>query len=552
MQRQEPEDRMPAGVHEQQAADHRRDRRRHAEVDRHLRHHPLRVGRREHVADDGARHHHAGAGATCPAARGRTPAGRCVCDSAQPTEASVNTATPHSTTGRRPKLSDSAPWNRFITRKAEQVGRQRLLHLHRRGAERLRRCRRRPAGRCRSRTARACPGRPAARPASSAGRARAVGVGVHRGGERAARRSLQRELLQCKVALMTMPAPRAGAPGGRMHHAHPPTPAVAAWRWPPRPPARPWPARRWPVRAALVAAMTDGPFYPPRAWREQWADWDADLSRVQRDGRTLRRARRAPGPGAAGGRHQRPRHRRRRGRDLAMRCARRLPPPAACAGPPGSSTRASRASAPAAADARRRAALSHHQAGALPRAHAAHPRQAAPCQLRRSDARSCSSPATPAMRATSCGARWTPPTGRCWRCSCSRPQPTAACAGRRGRRWCCRPEESVKQADRPDSVRRALLRAPRRDRHSSGPCIAARLGATYPPAPRATIIVCLFGVAARRDCPFHPERALPAPGGCSVRGLRRGRAACATRCAGLRRPLAEHPCGTRSDSSLLL
>ena len=33
--------------------------------------------------------------------------------------------------------------------------------------------------------------------------------------------------------------------------------------------------------------MTDGPFYPPRAWREQWTDWDADLSRVQRDGRTL-------------------------------------------------------------------------------------------------------------------------------------------------------------------------------------------------------------------------------------------------------------------------
>ena len=27
--------------------------------------------------------------------------------------------------------------------------------------------------------------------------------------------------------------------------------------------------------------MTDGPFYPPRAWREQWADWDADLTRVQ-------------------------------------------------------------------------------------------------------------------------------------------------------------------------------------------------------------------------------------------------------------------------------
>ena len=36
-----------------------------------------------------------------------------------------------------------------------------------------------------------------------------------------------------------------------------------------------------------LAPMTDGPFYPPRAWREQWTDWDADLSRVQRDGRTL-------------------------------------------------------------------------------------------------------------------------------------------------------------------------------------------------------------------------------------------------------------------------
>jgi protocatechuate 3,4-dioxygenase beta subunit len=32
-----------------------------------------------------------------------------------------------------------------------------------------------------------------------------------------------------------------------------------------------------------MARMTDGPFYPPRAWREQWTDWDADLSRVQRD-----------------------------------------------------------------------------------------------------------------------------------------------------------------------------------------------------------------------------------------------------------------------------
>jgi protocatechuate 3,4-dioxygenase beta subunit len=36
-----------------------------------------------------------------------------------------------------------------------------------------------------------------------------------------------------------------------------------------------------------VVPMTDGPFYPPRVWREQWSDWDADLSRVQRAGQVL-------------------------------------------------------------------------------------------------------------------------------------------------------------------------------------------------------------------------------------------------------------------------
>ena len=37
-----------------------------------------------------------------------------------------------------------------------------------------------------------------------------------------------------------------------------------------------------------LAAMTDGPFYPPRAWRERTAtDWDADLTRVVTAGRTL-------------------------------------------------------------------------------------------------------------------------------------------------------------------------------------------------------------------------------------------------------------------------
>jgi len=42
-------------------------------------------------------------------------------------------------------------------------------------------------------------------------------------------------------------------------------------------------------RRALVA-MTDGPFYPPRSWRDKGplaGDWDADLTRVQRGGRVL-------------------------------------------------------------------------------------------------------------------------------------------------------------------------------------------------------------------------------------------------------------------------
>jgi protocatechuate 3,4-dioxygenase beta subunit len=33
-----------------------------------------------------------------------------------------------------------------------------------------------------------------------------------------------------------------------------------------------------------IARMTDGPFYPPRSWRERWPDWDADLTRVQQAG----------------------------------------------------------------------------------------------------------------------------------------------------------------------------------------------------------------------------------------------------------------------------
>ena len=107
---------MPVGVHEQQAADHRRDRRRDAEIDRHLRHHALRLGRREHVADDGARNHHAGAGrhALQRAKEHQRADGlrQRAADRRQREQRQ-----PASTTGRRPKLSDSAPWNRFITAK---------------------------------------------------------------------------------------------------------------------------------------------------------------------------------------------------------------------------------------------------------------------------------------------------------------------------------------------------------------------------------------------------------------------------------------------------
>ena len=40
----------------------------------------------------------------------------------------------------------------------------------------------------------------------------------------------------------------------------------------------------WAQGTRALAAMTDGPFYPPRAWRESWADQDADLTRVTQPG----------------------------------------------------------------------------------------------------------------------------------------------------------------------------------------------------------------------------------------------------------------------------
>jgi len=40
-------------------------------------------------------------------------------------------------------------------------------------------------------------------------------------------------------------------------------------------------------RRVVMPSMTDGPFYPPRAWRERDTDWDADLTRVQRGSQVL-------------------------------------------------------------------------------------------------------------------------------------------------------------------------------------------------------------------------------------------------------------------------
>ena len=46
----------------------------------------------------------------------------------------------------------------------------------------------------------------------------------------------------------------------------------------------------WPALASSRRALqpvSEGPFYPPAAWRGQWTDWDADLTVVQQGGQTL-------------------------------------------------------------------------------------------------------------------------------------------------------------------------------------------------------------------------------------------------------------------------
>jgi protocatechuate 3,4-dioxygenase, beta subunit len=43
----------------------------------------------------------------------------------------------------------------------------------------------------------------------------------------------------------------------------------------------------WPQTRSVLPAMTEGPFYPPLAWRQRWDDWDADLTEVRRGSQTL-------------------------------------------------------------------------------------------------------------------------------------------------------------------------------------------------------------------------------------------------------------------------
>jgi len=60
----------------------------------------------------------------------------------------------------------------------------------------------------------------------------------------------------------------------------------------------------------------------------------------------------------------------------------------------------------------------------------------------------------------------------------------------------------VKPTDTPDSVHRGC---PRRDRHQSGPGVAHPARCHLPAHSGGPVNVCLLGVAARRDCPFHPH-----------------------------------------------
>ena len=61
--------------------------------------------------------------------------------------------------------------------------------------------------------------------------------------------------------------------------------------------------------------------------------------------------------------------------------------------------------------------------------------------------------------------------------------------------------KNVKPADTPDSVH---IGFPIRDRHSSGPGVAHPARCYLPANSANRLNVGLLGIAARRDCPFHP------------------------------------------------
>ena len=215
-------------MHEQQAADHRRHRRRDAEEDRHLRHHALRVRRREHVADDGARDHHAGAG--------RHALQRAVEDQLadgvrQRAAHRGQREQRHAAQHQRPPAQ--AVGQRAVEqvhdREAEQVARQRLLHLHRRRAHRGGDAGEgRQVGVDREGPEHAQAGeQQGQRPARAA--PERVGVGVHRLGETLQSSGPAAAVLQCGHAHATPPLPRhrhagrghAGAAGAGLVAPHP-------------------------------------------------------------------------------------------------------------------------------------------------------------------------------------------------------------------------------------------------------------------------------------------------------------------------------------------
>ena len=132
--RQQPEDGVPVAIHEDQPADQRCHGRRDAEEDRHLRHHALGIGQRKQVADDGARNHHTGARAdTLQGAKEHQLTDRLRQRAAHRGQREQRDA------GQQYRAAPEAVGQRAMEevhdREAEQVARQRLLHLHRRGAD---------------------------------------------------------------------------------------------------------------------------------------------------------------------------------------------------------------------------------------------------------------------------------------------------------------------------------------------------------------------------------------------------------------------------------